>query len=303
MMPTRYECGEKNLAYEQMPSQNSICVHNYQVIDRQSTFMAEVLFLGTGNAFSPPGRLHALVLIDGNILIDAPPTVLPQLRNFNIHPSSIKHLLFTHWHADHIFGFPFLMLEREWMPYDLGDKEPLNIYSRPNGKKILSDICKIGFPGSLDKTLVTGSRWSNSESRNLYNTDWKFHRFPVCHTPETEPHGYELIHSSGFTILHCGDSGPFHTIEERAPNADVIILEMGIPDFVKSPYHHTPSDIISFSNRHPHVKVLVTHNFAKAPNQEHGFDVPELPEHIHQLDDGDILNILEDKSFLVQKRC
>ena len=42
--------------------------------------MPRVQFLGTGNAFAPHGRMHALALIDGCILIDAPPTLLPQLR-------------------------------------------------------------------------------------------------------------------------------------------------------------------------------------------------------------------------------
>ena len=91
--------------------------------------MAEVLFLGTGNAFSPPGRLHALALLDRKVMIDSPPTLLTQLRRYSIQPSEIDHLLFTHWHADHMFGFPFLMLEREWMPYDSGEKKSLNVYS------------------------------------------------------------------------------------------------------------------------------------------------------------------------------
>ena len=48
--------------------------------------MPRVQFLGTGNAFSPNGRLHALVLIDGKILVDAPPSVLPQLRRVGTSP-------------------------------------------------------------------------------------------------------------------------------------------------------------------------------------------------------------------------
>ena len=75
--------------------------------------MAEVYFLGTGNAFSPPGRMHALALIDSKILIDCPPTVIPQLIRGNCLPSELKHLLITHWHADHTFGLPFLLLNRK----------------------------------------------------------------------------------------------------------------------------------------------------------------------------------------------
>ena len=42
----------------------------------------------------------------------------------------------------------------------------------------------------------------------------------------------------------------------------MVILEMGVPDIGEFPYHHRPSDVISFVQRHPDVKVLVTHNYA-----------------------------------------
>ena len=71
--------------------------------------MVEITFLGTGNAFCPTGRLHSLVLIDGNMLVDAPPTVIPQLRQHGISPAVITDLFITHWHGDHIFGLPFLV--------------------------------------------------------------------------------------------------------------------------------------------------------------------------------------------------
>ena len=65
--------------------------------------MVEITFLGTGNAFCPTGRLHSLVLIDGNMLVDAPPTVIPQLRQQGISPATITDLFITHWHGDHTF--------------------------------------------------------------------------------------------------------------------------------------------------------------------------------------------------------
>ena len=67
--------------------------------------MIRIDFLGTGNAFTPLGRLHSLALIDEKILIDTPPTLITQLRRKGINTSNIEHLLFTHWHADHTFGF------------------------------------------------------------------------------------------------------------------------------------------------------------------------------------------------------
>ena len=237
--------------------------------------MARIDFLGTGNAFSPPGRMHALILLDGHVLVDTPPTVLFQLQRAGASPADIEHLLFTHWHADHTFGFPFLLLERQHVS-DPDSTRPLSVHLRLGGRDILGLLCRIGFPGSLDAALEGRVNWSESESGELVGTEWSFERFPVCHTPETDPHGYELVHSSGFRLLHCGDSGPCEGIEQRAANADAVLLEMGIPDFVNSPHHHTPSDVISFAQRYPDVLVLVTHNFAAVRASRKVFQCPSF---------------------------
>ena len=253
--------------------------------------MIRIDFLGTGNAFTPSGRLHALTLIDGKILIDTPPTLITQLRRKGLKTSEIEYLLFTHWHADHTFGFPFFMLERKYISDPKREKD-LKIYLRPGGKEKISNLCNIGFPGSLED-VEKMAHWHEEEMCELAGTNWSCERFPVCHTPETDPHGYELTHNTGIKVLHCGDSGPCEEIESRAESADVVILEMGMPDIGKFPYHYTPSDVINFSNKFPKSLVLVTHNFASSKNISEGFRVPELPKEVYQLEDGDAIEINE----------
>ena len=253
--------------------------------------MIRIDFLGTGNAFTPSGRLHALTLIDGKILIDTPPTLITQLRRKGLKTSEIEYLLFTHWHADHTFGFPFFMLERKYISDPKREKN-LKIYLRPGGKEKISNLCNIGFPGSLED-VEKMAHWHEEEMCELAGTNWSFERFPVCHTPETDPHGYELTHNTGIKVLHCGDSGPCEEIESRAESADVVILEMGMPDIGKFPYHYTPSDVINFSNKFPKSLILVTNNFASSKNISEGFRVPELPKEVYQLEDGDAIEINE----------
>ena len=87
--------------------------------------------------------------------------------------------------------------------------------------------------------------------------------------------------------------------EKRASSADVVILEMGMPDIGEFPHHHRPSDVISFEERHPEVKILVTHNYSSGKGNESGFPIPDLPNSIHQLEDGDTLEIDRNGNFIM----
>ena len=260
--------------------------------------MPRLQFLGTGNAHSPPGRMHALLLIDDHILIDSPPTLMPQLRDVGIDAAMIEYILFTHWHGDHMFGFPFLMLDRKYISKT---EKSLVIKLRPKGKKILSDLCKIAFPGSLSDILENEVEWDEEEIGKIGNSGWSYERFPVKHVSETDPHGYLLTHQCGFRILHCGDSGPCEEIEKRGDKVDVILVEMGIPNFVNSEFHHSPSDIIKLANKFPEVTILVTHSFTSSKKSEVGFPLPKLPPSVIQLEDGDCLEVDDKGVFYVKK--
>ena len=131
--------------------------------------MVKIQFLGTGNAFCANDRLHSLVLIDEHILVDAPPTIVPQLRRAGVQPSDICDLLITHWHGDHTFGLPFLLLERRYIS-DREGKANLTIYCHEGGGKILQNLCDLAYPDSL-----TNLPWMNfDESQSGVIGDWKF---------------------------------------------------------------------------------------------------------------------------------
>ncbi len=247
-------------------------------------------FLGTGNAFLPQGRYHSLLLIDESILIDCPPTALASLRRRELSPKHIKSILFTHWHGDHYFGIPFLILERKWISDRSGESD-LAIHG-PKGCRIrVSQLCETAYPGSMTDRLDS-LEWNEEEKGVVGNSpEWQFERFKVEHDEEVDPHGYLLIHESGLQIMHTGDSGPCEAISSRVPQCDVVVIEMGVPDEVDVSMHFKPSTLDELARANPDTKFLVTHTWLDDPRSNKtpilSAELPSLSDNVIQVGDGD----------------
>ena len=62
------------------------------------------------------------------------------------------------------------------------------VHHRPGGREYLTSLSKLGFPGSLEDFLESRIFWNDEESGILEGTEWSYERFPVRHSPETDPH-------------------------------------------------------------------------------------------------------------------
>ena len=73
----------------------------------------EITFLGTGSMLPTKERNGTAVLLtyrDQGILFDCGEGTQRQLRIANIPPTKITKILVSHWHGDHVFGLPGLIL-------------------------------------------------------------------------------------------------------------------------------------------------------------------------------------------------
>ena len=249
-----------------------------------------IKLLGTGNAFLPQGRMHSLLLVDGKALVDCPPTALASLRNFNISPSEIETILFTHWHGDHCFGFPFVLLERKYIS-DRGTSKTLNVHLPKGGFEKLKQLCELAYPDSLIELLENTNFVEKSQGEIVGLTGWKYERFGVLHDENVDPHGYLLEHDSGFRLMHTGDSGPCEAISSRARACDVIVIELGVPDHVETEHHFSPSKLETLANQFPETTFLVTHTWLDDPHCERqpiiSNELPILPKNCLHASDGD----------------
>ena len=251
---------------------------------------SEIILLGTGNAFLPNGRHHSLTIIDKCHLIDAPPTALKSLRDYGIKISDIETIFITHLHGDHIFGLPFLLLERTY----ISDREltnPLTIVAAPGAKEKIHRLCEIAYPGSLTHILAKITWQESMQGKTENGLVWR--RFKVNHDLKVDPHGYDFTTKEGATFVHSGDSGPCDNLTTAIKGAEMVIIEMSVPEYVPSIFHHKPSDIDSLSRLNPQKLFLVTHTYVDDQqsilSQITAKEFPDHPDNVIHARDGTVI--------------
>jgi ribonuclease Z len=89
--------------------------------------MARLTLLGTGSAWSGPGRENTYMVVEGErtrILVDCGGGPAQRLAAAGVDISSIDFVILTHSHPDHIYGWPVFALDA-WMA---GRREMVHVY-------------------------------------------------------------------------------------------------------------------------------------------------------------------------------
>ena len=106
-----------------------------------------IQFLGCGDAFGSGGRFNTCFHVVGdhvNFLIDCGATSLVAMKKFSIDRNAVDTILLTHFHADHVGGIPFFMVEAQLTKRD----QPLTIAGPPGLAKWFGRAMEIAFPGA-----------------------------------------------------------------------------------------------------------------------------------------------------------
>jgi ribonuclease BN (tRNA processing enzyme) len=105
-------------------------------------------FVGCGDAFGSGGRFNTCFHLVGNginALIDCGATSLVAMSKLAIDRNTIDVIFISHFHADHVAGVPFLILEAN---YVTKRKRPLTIVGPPGLKARFPEVMEGGFPGT-----------------------------------------------------------------------------------------------------------------------------------------------------------
>jgi ribonuclease BN (tRNA processing enzyme) len=105
-------------------------------------------FVGCGDAFGSGGRFNTCFHLVGkriNALIDCGATSLVSMNRLAINRNDIDAIFISHFHADHVGGLPFFLLEAN---YVLKRDRPLTVAGPVGLKAHYAEVMEGAFPGT-----------------------------------------------------------------------------------------------------------------------------------------------------------
>src|SRR3984885_13477354 len=139
-------------------------------------------FVGCGDAFGSGGRFNTCLHLTGrnaNILIDCGASSLVAMNELAILRNDIDAIFLSHFHADHVGGIPFFLLEANYVSKR---KRPLTIIGPPSLKSRFAAIMETGFAGTKDLKFKFPLRLSEFDIGEwVRGGGWKVTPFHVVH--------------------------------------------------------------------------------------------------------------------------
>lgn len=192
----------------------------------------------------------ACYLIDDDIMVDFPNGACKYLYRLDILPSSINHILLTHFHGDHFFDLPFYILNKS-----KNKSFDTNIYCSKEGRSKINKIGKLAFPNSFidaRNNLNLIYNFNNDFKINDYNIK----KLLVDHGRMKPAYGYIFI-KNGVNVGFTGDTTLCENVEIMASKCEYLFCDCMFE--VGTTKHQGINHIEYLSSKYPNCKFVVSH--------------------------------------------
>jgi ribonuclease Z len=224
--------------------------------------VTELTFLGTGNFLAPLGRYWNSFVLDGSVLVEPSPTALPHLRRCGIPLSAVEVVVVSHFHADHCFGWPFLLQALA----EQGGGRTLTVVGPPD---IEAHLAHLNEAGAVPSATALG--YANLDLRFVeVDGSWqqagplRFRAVEVVHVPYLRCFGYLFDRGEGDgarIVGYSGDTTPCDGLSELAREAEVLVVECNgrhTPPGVRGS-HMDEESVRVLQAAHPDTHLVLTH--------------------------------------------
>ena len=186
--------------------------------------MAELLFIGTGDAFGSGGRRNSAILVRDagrTLLLDCGPTTLGGLKELGVDPLEIDAVAISHFHGDHIAGLPFLMLE---YTFESRRTTPLHILGPATTRERLDEMTAafhyevpVERPHPVHYVEFCAGRTADAAGFSITP-------LPAVHHPETKPFMMR-VDTADRRLVFSGDTGWHDELPDKVGDASLFVSE------------------------------------------------------------------------------
>jgi len=212
----------------------------------------EIALTGTGSILTK--YLSACALVDGKIMVDCPNGVIKTMRRNGVHIPDIDICLITHFHADHIFDLPFLLVEQSATARekDFVMIGPKGLYKRAK------ELFELGLSHKWPE-IERNAKLKVVEVKDgdTFSADgYLIETYSVVHAEDYDAYGY-IINQNGKKAGFTGDSALCDSVEKIVADSDITFADMSrIKD---SKTHMGMGNFEYLMNKYPSSKIVPTH--------------------------------------------
>lgn len=201
--------------------------------------MAETHFpyvIPLGIAAALPDAEHAnsylaVVGRDGYWLVDCADSPIGRLRRAGLDPLTVRGIIITHFHPDHVYGLPAFLLGLFLLADGEPRSEPLPIYARPEVLSLVRDMI----------TLFAGQSWVPPLSLVYHEIapevgapvaedgDFTVTAAPTCHSVPSIALRF-VLRDTPRAFVYSSDTFPCPAVEILARGATLLFHECGDSD-------------------------------------------------------------------------
>ncbi|MGH7260278.1 MAG: MBL fold metallo-hydrolase [Nitrospiraceae bacterium] len=190
--------------------------------------------LGSGTNVHPTRAAAGyLVRTDQLLLFDFGPRTLKNLMKLGVNRHKIRHILFSHFHADHFADFVHFFFDAVFYSKFIGKRPDLTIIG-PRGTKKLFGIMLKNFPGFSAAQFKTTIREVKDQAFKIGRT--RITARTVEHSKRLHCLGYRIEYGKK-ALVYSGDAMYCKSLIELCLEADVAVLDCSFPANRPGPNH------------------------------------------------------------------
>ena len=192
-----------------------------------------VVFLGTGGALNPE-RYQASMLVQAagtSLLLDVGGGlgVVRRLLACQVDPLTVRHVVLSHRHLDHVGGLEPLLMYVFYAAYRAGSPPPrVDVHALP-GSAAAIRASLAAADASADKVFGERLTWRTPKAGAGVSVDGEatLTLVAVDHLPPRGEAAGCVVSADGVRVVYSGDTRPCDSLAEASRGADLLIHEVG----------------------------------------------------------------------------